>query len=464
MYEWKTQGVEKFYNNVKALYLHKDFLGNDINNITAEQITQYNIVITTYDQCLSVSRKNNAHKLVCEYGNEGIHKDKVIAIHNRKKPTYQAYCKGPWNIFNIPWTRVISDESQRFANPKNYTFKAMMAIYADYKWCLTGTPIRNYDTDIWSQLRFCRYDAITESRLWRRFYFQNQSLNKYIFESNYKEENIEMPELVVTRHTVELNKTQKALYVALLIETKDLYQKMIQKFISYASVLAMFTRLRQICIAPYLVTSKKKNGTHVQQGLDNTVSKTKLEEWIVDKDGTAGIDSPKVKKIIEIIKTIPVGEKIILFSMFTSCLQLIEHALEIDLEHKCWEYLDGSTSGRDRLEILTNFKEDPNVNILLVHYKVGGEGLNLIEANHVICIEPWWCPAVHNQAIARCWRRGQNKPVNVHWIITDKTIEIPILQMCDNKIQLSKHYLYNDEYTPQPTGLNRYAMHILLFS
>ena len=464
LYEWKNQGIEKFFDNINALYLHRDFLGKYIDEITAAEILEYNIVVTTYDQCLSASRKHEAHKLICEYGQEGIHKDKVVAINTRKKPVYNPATKGPVNIYRMPWNRVICDESQRYANPTTYTFKAVMAIYGQHKWCLTGTPIRNYDTDIWSQLRFCGYNTVTAARLWRRWYFKEQDLKQYMYESNYEAAKVKMPEKLEYPHFVDMDPDQKLTYQALLTETQNLYEQMLMKFVSYACVLAMFTRLRQVCIAPYLIVARKKsnNNTLVQAGIDKALIATKVDEWVADSDGSAGIDSPKIKKIVEIIGQVPKDEKIILFSMFTSCLEVIEKAISIDLPERGYEFLDGSTTGPERIDILTNFKENPDVNVLLVHYKVGGEGLNLMEANHVICIEPWWSPAVHNQGIARCWRRGQKKQVHVHWVITAKTIEQPILKMCGNKDQLSDFYLYESEYKPQPTGLTKWEMQKLI--
>ncbi|KKL85403.1 hypothetical protein LCGC14_1955090, partial [marine sediment metagenome] len=461
LYEWKNQGIEKFYQNIKALYFHKDFLGDYINHITAAEILEYNIVITTYDQCLSASRKHDAHKLVCEYGQEGIHKDKVIAIHVRKKPPYKPAVKGPVNLYQIPWNRIFLDESPRIANPKTYTFKAVMALYGQHKWCLTGTVFRNCDNDIWSQLRFCGYNTITTARLWRRWYFKDQNLQQYMYVSNYTEAKVTMPEKIEHIHYVDMDPDQKLTYQALLVETQDLYERMLMKFISYASVLAMFTRLRQVCISPYLIVAKSKNGI-IQEGIDKALIQTKVDKWIADSEGSAGIDSPKIKKIIEIIQSVPKGEKIVIFSMFVKCLELVEKAIQTDLSNVSYEFLDGRCTGQERVDILTNFKEDPDVTVLLVHYKVGGEGINLPEGNHVLCIEPWWSPAVHNQGIARCWRRGQKKPVHVYWVITRKTIEQPILKMCANKDQLADFYLYGEEYNPQPTGLTKYEMQKLL--
>ena len=457
MYEWKKEGVEKFYKKIRALYFHKDFC--DINVLTAKEICSYNIVITTYDQCLSIARQTNAHKYICEYGRSGIHKGKVVSIHGRRKPKYTPTKKGAINLYTIPWARVICDESQRFANPGTYTFKAMMALYGDYKWCLTGTPLRNYDSDIWAQLRFCGYDTITTSKEWKRQEFGAAGLQKYMYKADYKGESIKMPKLIEHNHTVKMDPDQQKTYKALLLKTQDCHERMVMRYVNYANVLAMVTRLRQVCIAPYLlVAERNKDGTFVKDSIQQVSSN--VDGWIHDRLGSAGIDSPKVKKIIDILSKLK-GEKCIIFSMFTSCLQLVKEAIEIDLGN-CYAYIDGSKTGPERSETLEQFKTNKKVKILLMHYKVGGEGLNLTEANHVICIEPWWSPAVHKQAIARCWRRGQTRPVHVHWITSAKTIENPIRDMCENKCKLADYYLHNKEYVPKSVGLSKVELQKLL--
>lgn len=402
---------------------------------------------------MSTSRKYQAHNFVCEYGKVGIHAGKVIAIHQRKKPPYNFSMKGPSNLYHIPWTRVICDESQRFANHKTYTFKTMIALYGDHKWCLTGTPIRNYDTDMWSQLRFCGYDSITISRLWRRRYFNDQNLKQYMYESTYQEAKVVLPEKKQHTHFVDMDPDQFQTYEALLIEIRNIYQQMLDKVVSYAEVLAMFTRLRQVCIAPYLIVQPSKR---LEQS-DNAAYK-----WIQDPDSTAGIDSPKVRKVVEIVSEIPKGEKILVFSMFVGCLDITIRALKTDYPEIGYALLDGSKTGRERIDIFTNFKDNPNITVLFVHYKIGGEGLNLVEANHVICIEPWWSPSVHDQGIARAWRRGQTKAVNVHFVVTKKTIEEQILKLCKAKEQLAEYYLHEQEYQPVSTGLTKHELRKLI--
>jgi len=179
--------------------------------------------------------------------------------------------------------------------------------------------------------------------------------------------------------------------------------------------------------------------------------------------GESGYRAPKVMKIIEIIKTrIPAGEKIIVFSMFSSCLRTVEEALLQIFPDMETEYADGTVTGDERMAALENFRHNAAVRIMFIHSKVGGEGLNITAANHVICLEPWWTHAVHNQAIARAWRRGQTKPVHVHWVYSKGSIEEEILKMCDNKQGISNEIIYDQPFTRKTVALTKYQLQAMI--
>ena len=452
MYEWKKNGASKFFDHAKVLYFHKDFMGSYIDKITTNEILTYRIIVTTYDVCVSICKKENIDELICKYG--------VIKQRNRPSLNDEQY-KGKINLYKIPWERIFADESQRFANPKTYTYKAIMALYGKYKWCLTGTPIRNYTTDIWSQLRFCGYWFVDRAKDWKQSYFHKQNLRKHIYYSDYKIVNLKMPKKITHYYLVKLKDENLKIYEAILVLAKEVYSEFAMKIGAYVCVLTMLLRLRQTAIAPYIIIAPKRTKTQIDDRLYKSLGQNNLEKWCKDIDGTAGLNSPKIEKIIEIIQNeIPRNEKIILFSMFTSCLDMVKYALDKKLSNYKINILDGRTTGEERYGIIDSFK-DGNIDILLVHYKVGGEGLNLIEANHVICIEPWWSPAVHNQGIARAWRRGQEKDVHVHWVLVEDTIEKKILDLCDFKMDLSDSYLHG-EINERTTGLDVFQLKKIL--
>lgn len=464
LYEWKNQGVEKFFNNVRVLYYHKDFIGTQaIKNMTTTELATYDIVITTYDVCLTIYRTHKYEDTICTKGDYGIHKGKIILTNLRKKPQFREVC-GIHALYEMPWKRLFCDESQRFANPKTQTFRSVMALYADHRWCLSGTPIRNYETDIWAQLRFCGFDRIVHPRDWKRHHYKLYNCDSHIFVLNYSQANVEMPEKIDKVYDIEMDKKQQVIYKTILEKLENLFQKFFtERGITYIYILAMFVRLRQVCIAPNLLITKSTN-KQVESFINDLKTTDNNELWLADKNGTAGIGSPKIAKATLIIKEIveqKEPEKIIVFSMFVSSLKLMKLAL--DKEQIPCVMMIGETSVKERLQAMELFKETNTCNVMLIHYKVGGEGINLTEATHVIPLEPWWTHAVHNQGIHRAWRRGQTKPVTVHWLLIKDSIENRILELCKSKLMMANSYLHDFTEFNERTGIDIYGMRKLIF-
>ena len=493
MHEWKTEGIEKFFDTdtVNVLYLHRDFIGKSIDKVDREQVMKYDMVITTYDVCMSSCRRGKFFLQCLEYG-EKLMKDRVVAINIRKRRDANLpNLRGTDVIYGTPWERVICDESQRYANPATMTYKCIMAVYGRYRWCLTGTPIRNYETDIWAQLRFCGYNGISGPSMWKKSgleMFKEHNLISTIFMMSYEDAKIELPEKIENTIVVELCGQHKDIYEDMLVRTRELYRKMMNDLCSFSCVLAMFTRLRQCAIAPYLITPQAKRATK-----DEVYS-----DWCLDKNGGAGIESSKIAKIVEIIRevtaTTRVKEgkvkrlsdlamksvyanydladvkkmlarvdihtvtppKVIVFSMFTSCLDLLNDAVIKGYPEFKFVQVDGDTT--DRFQLLDQFRRDSETQGLFLTYKVGSEGLNLTEATHCICIEPWWTNAVHNQAKARLWRTGQTKPVFIHNVVIKDSIEENIIKVCEGKDDMASSYLEGTERKLQQPGLDKFTL------
>nr|QBK86670.1 MAG: DEAD/SNF2-like helicase [Marseillevirus LCMAC102] len=456
MIEWKIQGFEKFFgDHVKVLYLHGDYLGKDIDKVTRGQIVKYDFIVTTYDVCSSICRKRGYHEEVLEMGDEHtLMKGKIVSITTRsRKQADQPFITGSAVIYATPWQRVICDESQRFANPTTQTYRHIMAIYGQHKWCLTGTPIRNYETDIWAQLRFCGYTGVERTIDWKRTgvtKMKTHNLTKAILSMNYDDAGIQLPNKHEHIIYITLSGKEKQCYDYVQKTAKDVYNKMMQGLCDYACVLAIFTRLRQCSIAPYLITAeaKREKGTVSERAKNKEaicilkqIYKGTLREWIHDKNGTAGIYSKKITEIITTLKQIPKGEKVLIFSMFTSVLDLLANAYKKLLPDLNFVQIDGDTKGKKRAELLTEFRTNANIQSLFITYKVGSEGLNLTEATHVICIEPWWTNAVHEQAKARCWRIGQTKEVQIHNIYVKDSIEERVVDICKEKDEMAEAML-----------------------
>jgi len=472
---WKRDGFEKFFtSDIKVLYFHQSLVPvHVIKHIDREEIVKYDFVVTTYDMICSAAKENDIWKEVCEIGDEhSLMHGKVVSISERKRsqaddPT----TTGKHILFHTPWERVILDESQRSANPKTFTFKAIMSVYGKYKLCLTGTPIRNYETDIWAQLRICGYTGITKHQDWNKqgvVCMRSHNLNAAILSVDYKDTNIILPPKIYNNHSLILEGMEKKVYEFVLGVTRDVYDMMLMSKANYANVLALFTRLRQICIAPYLITSESKREKLKGSKLKNDeLAKTHLKtlyqegplwEWVKDKNGTAGINSSKMIQVVNTLRKMPKGEKVLIFSMFTSCLDLLKYKLEKEYKEFLFEQVDGDTPNHERDSIIDSFNTSHKIRALLMTYKVGSEGLNLTAANHVICLEPWWTYAVPLQAEARAWRPGQAKNVQVYNIHCKNTIEDRIVEICVNKKEMASVFLENAEVAKKTGGLDKYTL------
>lgn len=439
---WKLD-IEKFFGDrLRVLYFHKKFIGDQIEEIDREDLMKYDLVITTYNLVLDTFKKREYEKRVIDYDENqrivGVHKTK---LYDRPK------IKGPAVIFNTPWYKAIVDESHKFANYKTNIYKAMMGIWANYYWCLTGTPLRNKETDIFHQLRFCGYIGCDRDNEWDANKMNEHSLHKVILKMSYKDAGIVLPNKIVKDIELVFNTEEEAkAYDEISGRTKNTYKDMMLGSVNYASVLAMFTRLRQACIAPYIITreakrkgkNKKKTQEEIELEKQLDITTQGLESWIHNKNGSSGKKSSKMEEMIKIIKAIPEDEKIVIFSKFTSALDVAAETLKEYMPSFKFFMIDGDTDENERERYITKFKVNKKVRGMLASYDVASEGLNFTEANHVICLEQWWCPYVHFQAESRCWRFGQTKDVYIYRIFMRDTIEVNMVKMIyQNKEKLN---------------------------
>lgn len=473
--EWKTEGFEKFFgDSVKVLYYHKSFMSKkEYDTVGRQDIIKYDFVITTYDAITVAAKQGEIWRENVEEG-VGLQTGKIVSIHPRsREQTNNPLIKGHHIFFFTPWERVIIDESHRASNHKTFAYKALMTVYGKYKFCLTGTPLRNNSSELWAQFRLCGYTGVTREIQWKRIgisMMREQKLNRYILSIDTKQTDIKLPKKVIKDYTNTFEGNEKKVYDFVLKIARDIYDEMMANLVNFANVLALFTRLRQLCIAPYLITAESKREKLKGEELANdnsalnrinNLTKGPLSTWIFDKKGTAGMKSSKMQLILKTIQDIPQGEKVLIFSMFTSCLDLIRDTLNEFAPEFVFEQLDGDTKDSEKDDIKHAFKTKPAVRGLLMTYKVGSEGLNLTEGNHVICVEPWWTPTVGLQAEGRCHRPGQTKEVKVHRIYIKDSIEDKILTMCKEKAEMARQFLNGTHHTK--TGMDKETLRTILF-
>lgn len=331
----------------------------------------------------------------------------------------------------FPFHYVILDESQMIKNPESKTAKAVKKLVSRHRLSLTGTPIENSVMDIWSQMSFLNPGLLGSESFFKKFYVQPIEKDKdpkrsaklkriiYPFILRRKKRQVEkdLPPKIEKLHYCELVDSQQELYE----ETRSSYRNYLMELINKGTwkrnklnILTGLQKLRQIAIHPMMV----------------------------DRENYSLKDSGKYREIKRMLKTVLVKRsKVLIFSQFVKML----HLLRDDLieEGIRFNYLDGST--RNRQEQVDTFQEDKSIQVFLISLKAGGVGLNLTAADYVFILDPWWNPAVENQAVDRSHRIGQQKTVFYYKFITQGTIEEKILQLQKRKAQLSDDIIAVEE-------------------
>lgn len=324
---------------------------------------------------------------------------------------------------NIEFSYCIIDEAQHIKNPNSQNAKAVKEIKARGHFALTGTPIENSLTELWSIFDFVMPGYLSSHRKFVEKYerpiVKNQDKNAledlskhikpFILRRVKKDVLKELPQKIETSLKAELTREQKLIYMAYLEKIKgeiesEIKEKGFEK--SQIKIISGITRLRQICCHPSL--------------------------FIQNYEGESG----KMELLMELLQELKEGgHRTLLFSQFTSALRLIQERL--DKEGISHLYLDGETKPEDRGPLIRAFNSGQG-DVFLISLKAGGTGLNLTSADTVIHFDPWWNPAVEDQATDRAHRIGQKNTVQVFKLITIGTIEEKILELQNKKKEIIK--------------------------
>ena len=305
-------------------------------------------------------------------------------------------------IYSYDWDRVILDEAHYIRNPKGTVHNELCSISATHKWCLTGTPLQNYMSDIISLLMFVGHDKED---------LQGELLEEIV------------DECILRRTKVALNidmpmKTEEVVKVPMKsLQEHKMYKKLTTNCLFNESIhhLELLLRLRQASIFPQLVMNGYK------------------KKQILGKDFEWKYSNSKLDAIIDTIVVNP-DEKPIVFCFFIKEMEYLSEKLtEKGIAHR---YINGSVKMDDRAKII---KESNVFNVLIVQMQAGSTGLNLQTFNSVHFTGPHWNPTHEEQAIARVYRIGQKNNVRVRRYILKDTIEEHIV-----KIQQAKHEMIKD--------------------
>jgi len=327
---------------------------------------------------------------------------------------------------SMNFTFIIADEAQNIKNPSTQAAKSIKQLRGKTRFALTGTPIENTLTELWSIFDFIMpgylHTVAKFSRLYEIPIIKYNDVTKAAqlrqqiapFVLRRVKENVlkELPKKIEITLQAELSTEQKKIYQANLLEAIGAFDDIIASN-SFADnrmrILAQLTRLRQICCHPAL--------------------------FLEDYEGGSG----KLELALETIQlALESGHRVLLFSQFTGMLSLLKNELEenpIILPNEKnaeYFYIDGTVKAKERMEMTTRFNEGER-NLFLISLKAGGTGLNLTGADVVIHYDPWWNPSVMDQASDRAHRYGQEKVVQVFNIVAKDSIEEKIMELQEKK-------------------------------
>lgn len=382
IFNWKAE-IEKFAPSIKV----KTIYGNERTRVT-DDFENFEVILTSYGTLLSDIRF----------------------------------------LKDFRFNYIFLDESQNIKNPESQRYKTVRMLQSRNKVAITGTPIENNTFDLYGQLSFACPGLFGSKQQFADLY--STPIDQFKDSKRAKELQNKIKPFILRRTKEQVakelpDKTEVILYCEMGTEQREVYEankKEIQDYIlgktedelpkSSMHVLRSITRLRQICNSAALLADGK---SYLQA-------------------------SSKIDVLIEQIESKAQNHKILIFSQFVGMLDLIKRRLA---EKKIkYQYLTGQTKNRG--EVVRDFQTNDSIPVFLISLKAGGTGLNLTEADYVYLVDPWWNPAVENQAIDRAYRIGQHKNVMAVRLICPDTIEEKIMKLQAVKKDLVKDLIQTD--------------------
>lgn len=343
--------------------------------------------------------------------------------------TYPLIRKDTKSYLERTYDHMFIDEAQFIKNPSSLGAKAVKSVHARHRFALTGTPIENTLSELWSIFdfimpgffpKYAKFSDMYEKPILKE---QNEDCMKelkqrilpFVLRRMKKEVLKDLPDKIETKRMAEMTSKQQKIYLSYLsrIQTEIKEHDSINSGQERMQVLAALTRLRQICCHP--------------------------ATFIENYHGGSGKMDLLMEQLPDILAG---GHSVIIFSQFTSMLNLIAEAL--DQEDIGYFYLSGATKPAERKQYVKEFNQG-RVKVFLISLKAGGTGLNLTGADTVIHFDPWWNPAVEEQATDRAYRIGQKKKVQVIKLIMKDSIEEKIDALQKRKKQLSDNVIDTGE-------------------
>jgi superfamily II DNA or RNA helicase len=357
------------------------------------------------------------------HGSERHGEAERIATHDIIITPYSLLARDRERWAKQPWHLVVLDEAQNIKNALTHAAQAAAELNTRHRLCLSGTPMENHLGELWSLFHFLMPGFLGSQQRFKELFrtpiekhadserldHLRKRVTPFMLRRAKSDVATELPDKQTSITSVELGDKQANLYETIRLTTeKAVRDALANKGLarSHIQVLDALLKLRQVCCDPRLVP---------------LASAKKIKQ------------SAKLELLMELLpELLAQGRKVLLFSQFTSMLELIEE--ELKKQSIPWVKLTGQSQNRDAL--ITRFTSG-EVPLFLISLKAGGVGLNLTQADTVIHYDPWWNPAVENQATDRAHRIGQTQQVMVYKLVAQGTIEERMLQLQERKAQLA---------------------------
>lgn len=384
-------------------------------------------------------------------------------------------------LLGVKFWRVILDEAHTIKNKRSQMYQAACRVFADRRWCLTGTPVQNNIDELQALLQFIRVPPYDDPVVWKeqisgplskegaartamaKLHLVLSGLMLRRTKAVLKDSKMNMKARRVHQVDIEFQPDERAFYDAVNERIGSQIDTISNG--SMMQALTLLLRLRQICDHRYLVSKEAATGGHLDEfeGYSAEADDGKDLDDLADMFADMGMDgagssstssgdnkvsingkdvhaSAKVVKLLELLKADP--RKTIVFSQFTKFFDVLEPFLI--RENIRYVKYDGSMPIRKRDAALATLRADPDTTVLLCSLKCGALGLNLTCANRVVLLDPWWNPMVSEQAIDRVHRIGQTVDVDVYEFSVVDSVEKKIMQLQDKKRKLAGSVINGD--------------------
>ena len=363
--------------------------------------------------------------------------------------TYALVVRDKSSMERVHWRRVVLDEAQHIKNPPTKQTASIRALRTSHRIALTGTPVENRLSELWSILEFCtpgylgtqgdfrrRFASPIERHKDRRQAERLKNLVRPFVLRRLKTDPTvisDLPPLIETRQNVPLTTEQAQLYDSVVndmlnrVDNADGIKRR-------GLVLSALVKLKQVCNHP---------AHFLRQGSDDNGAPPLPKLAPGEKLSTR---SGKAMRLMEMLdEVVASGDRALIFTQYRQMGHLLVAMLRQELDTEA-QFLHGGTPQAKREQLIERFQSnDPTCPIFVLSLKAGGVGLNLTSANHVFHYDRWWNPAVENQATDRAFRIGQHRTVNVHKMISEGTLEERIDQMIEQKTELAQQIIGSGE-------------------